>query len=61
MRNSVIRCKFFARGNCRNGEACPFAHILQPEITDLEQYDTRNVDVQRERRRHPTGQVNQLF
>ncbi|VDK83675.1 unnamed protein product [Litomosoides sigmodontis] len=57
MRHPMIRCKFFARGNCRNGEACPFAHILQSEMANFEQSDTRNIDVQRERRRHPTGQA----
>ncbi|EFO25358.1 hypothetical protein LOAG_03128 [Loa loa] len=64
MHRPIIRCKFFTRGNCRNGEACPFAHIVQPEIMDLQQSDIRNVDVQPERRRHPTGQtglVNQGF
>lgn len=60
MHHPVIRCKFFARGNCRNGETCPFAHIL-PEILDPQQSDTRNVNVLRERRRRPTGQVNQSF
>uniref|UniRef100_A0A8R1XWN8 Nucleoporin NUP42 n=1 Tax=Onchocerca volvulus TaxID=6282 RepID=A0A8R1XWN8_ONCVO len=53
----AIRCKFFARGNCRNGEACPFAHILQSEIVDLQQLDRRNVDMQPERHGRPTGQI----
>uniref|UniRef100_A0A0R3RVA5 Nucleoporin NUP42 n=1 Tax=Elaeophora elaphi TaxID=1147741 RepID=A0A0R3RVA5_9BILA len=53
----MIRCKFFARGNCRNGEACPFAHILQPEIIDLQQIDIRNVDLLQERRRRRTEQT----
>uniref|UniRef100_A0A915PGG1 C3H1-type domain-containing protein n=1 Tax=Setaria digitata TaxID=48799 RepID=A0A915PGG1_9BILA len=57
MYRPTIRCKFFARGNCRNGEACPFAHIPQAEIIDLQQTNSRNADVQLERHRRLTGQV----
>lgn len=60
MHHPTIRCKFFVRGNCRNGEACPFAHIQQSEI-DVQRSDARNIDIQPERRRRPTGQVNQSF
>ncbi|KAK6112062.1 Zinc finger C-x8-C-x5-C-x3-H type (and similar) family protein [Brugia pahangi] len=57
MHSPIIRCKFFARGNCHNGEICPFAHIPQQEIVDVQQSDPGHVDIQPECRTRPTGQA----
>ncbi|MCP9263181.1 hypothetical protein DINM_006172 [Dirofilaria immitis] len=57
MYRPTVQCKFFARGNCRNSEACPFAHIMKLETIDLQQSDTRNVDMQSERHRCLTEQA----